>query len=306
MPSDKLALLFPGQGAHCNGMLDAHSASSDFKELYAIVCDVLGYSLLERTAADAELIKTNLASSMLTVLASCLARKCFPGQAPDFVAGYSVGQLTALHAAGCFDFAELVQLVMVRSKLMDACFALAPGAMLAVIGLPQKTIEAICERLQSEQHSIWISNINCLGQYSLSGTPEAIAAAKVLCAEEKPKKLLDLPVAGAWHSPMLANCQAPFAVHIRDRHWHRPQLPVIDNVTGDFFPDDIAPIKEQLVKHLTHPVRWETGIKRIVSEGCTRFVEIGYGNVLTKFGFFIDRSARYESFYGDTKSVCVE
>jgi [acyl-carrier-protein] S-malonyltransferase len=306
MPSDKLTLLFPGQGGHCNGMLDAHAATRDFIELYSIVCDVLGYSLLERTANDPDVINTNLASSMFTVLASCLAWRCFREQAPDFVAGYSVGQLTALHVAGCFDFPELVQLVAVRAKMMDQCFRSAPGAMLAVIGLPQKTVEEICARLQTQEHSIWISNFNCLGQYSLSGTPEAVAAAKILCAEEKPKKLLDLPVAGAWHSPLLSECQAPFAVHVRDRDWHHLRLPVIDNVTGDFFPDDVTQIKEQLVKHLTHPVRWEAGLKRLVGEGCTRFVEIGYGNVLTKFGFFIDRNAKYESFYGDTKAVCVE
>jgi [acyl-carrier-protein] S-malonyltransferase len=306
MPSDKLTLLFPGQGAHCNGMLDTHAATRDFNELYSIVCDVLGYSLLERTANDPNVVNANLASSMFTVLASCLAWKSFSEQSPDFVAGYSVGQLTALHVAGCFDFPELVQLIAVRAKMMDECFKSAPGAMLAVIGLPLKTVEEICARLQAEGQSIWISNINCLGQYSLSGTPEGTAAAKVLCAQEQPKKLLDLPVAGAWHSPLLSACQAPFAVHLRNRDWHNLRLPVIDNVTGDFFPDDVAQIKEQLVKHLTHPVRWEAGLKRLVAEGCTRFVEVGYGNVLTKFGFFIDRSAKYESFYGETKAACVE
>jgi [acyl-carrier-protein] S-malonyltransferase len=309
MPSDKLALLFPGQGAHCNGMLDAHVGTRNFDELYPIVGDVLGYSLLERVGNDPESINANLVSSMLTVLASCLASKRFAEEnkgVPDYVAGYSVGQLTALHVAGCFEFPELVRLVMVRAKLMDECFIATPGAMLAVIGLPQQLVEDICAGLESEGHQIWISNINCLGQYSLSGTGAAIAAAKLLLAEEKPKKLLDLPVSGAWHSPLLAACQASFAAHLDDRQWLTPQIPVVNNVTGEFMPDDPTLIKEQLVKHLTHPVRWEASLKMLVADGCTRFVEVGFGNTLTKFGFFIDRTATYEPFYGDMKTVCVE
>jgi [acyl-carrier-protein] S-malonyltransferase len=308
MPSDKLALLFPGQGAHCNAMLDAHAGTRYFDELYQVVCDVLGYSLLESVAKDPALINANLVSSMLTVLASCLAWKRFGEEttsAPDYLAGYSVGQLTALHVAGCFDFAELARLVMVRAKLMDECFIAAPGAMLAVIGLPQQPVDDICCRLTSEGHSIWISNFNCLGQYSLSGTRDAIAAAQLLLAEEKPRKLLELPVSGAWHSPLLQSCQAPFAAQLRDREWNTQQIPVVDNVTGEFLPNDPALVKEQLVKHLTHPVQWQAGLKMLVNHNCTRFIEIGYGNTLTKFGFFIDRTATFESFYGDAKTACV-
>jgi [acyl-carrier-protein] S-malonyltransferase len=309
MPSDKLALLFPGQGAHSNGMLDAHAGARAFQDHFQIVCDVLGYSPLEQLARDPASINLNLISSMLTVLASCLAAQRFREEAdsaPDYAAGYSVGQLTALHFAGCFDFPELAQLVMVRAKLMDECFKENAGAMLAVIGLPQEPIENVCSQLRSQGHSVWISNFNCLGQYSLSGSKNAIDAAQALIAEEKPRKLVLVPVSGAWHSPLLENSQSSFASYLSERNWRKPQLPVIDNVTGDFMPEDVANIKEQLVKHLTHPVMWETGLKLLVSQGCTRFVEIGFGNTLTKFGFFIDRSATFESYYGDARAVCAE
>jgi len=309
MPSNKLALLFPGQGAHCHNMLDAYIGTREFDELYPVICNAVGYAPLQSIGDDPSLINTNLLSSILTVLASCLAWKRFNEESkaiPDAVAGYSVGQLTALHVAGCFDFPELAQLVALRARLMDDCFRSSAGAMLAVIGLPQKTLEDICCRLQSEGHSVWISNFNCLGQYSLSGTREAITAAQTLAAEQKPKKLLELPVSGAWHSPLLKQCQPSFGDHLKNHHWHSPRIPVIDNVTGDFLPDDAELIKEQLVKHLTHPVRWETGIKTLISQGYAQFIEIGYGNVLTKFGFFLDRTATFESFCGDTRTVCVE
>ena len=214
-------------------------------------------------------------------------------------------QLPLSTCSGRFDFTELAQLVMVRAELKMQCFITAPGAMLAV-GLPLKTVEDICSNLRCDGHSIWVSNINCFGQYSVSGTTNANRVAKDDTGrKEKPKKLLELryPEHGTASSGKLP---AYFASHLQGRSWQGLQMPVIDNVTGDFLPDDVSQIKEQLVKHLTHTVRWETGLKLLVSQGCTRFVEIGYGNTLTKFGFFIDRQATFESYYGDAKAVCVE
>lgn len=298
----KLALLFPGQGAHVPNMLDGYLADKSFDDYYGAIVEELGYAPIEEIGKYPDKFNSHLLSSLFTILASKISLERFfraGGQKPDYLAGYSVGQFMALHAAGCFDFPYLVKLTKLRSTLLDECALSTPGAMLGVIGIGLAPVEALVNELQQAGESIYISNINCVGQYSLAGSKTAIKIAMDKLAEFNPKRLIELPVAGAWHCPLVEEAGRKFLDYLQACDWKEPQIPVINNVTGELLPEKPADMKEQLVKHVTSCVKWDAGVKTLVKLGCERFVEVGYGNVLTKFGFFIDRNADFSAYCGD-------
>ena len=301
MTSEPLALIFPGQGAHDVKMLDGVRELPAFAERYGLVCDALGSSPLDAIAAGhGEYLNQNRVTALLTLLASSLSLDLFQektGGRADFVSGYSVGQWTALYAAGALSFEELVAVVAKRSALMDECFTDIPGAMLAVIGLKAEVLENLCDGLRAKSHRIWVSNYNCVGQYTLAGTGEAVAHAETALVELKPKKVARVPVSGAWHTPLLAAANRGFQEFLGGVTLDPATVPVVDNVTGGWLPDGRPALDTQLARHLDHPVLWEQGIRALLAKGAKRFVEIGYGNVLTKFGFFIDRSVEHQAFY---------
>jgi [acyl-carrier-protein] S-malonyltransferase len=298
---EPLALVFPGQGAHDVKMLDGVRALPGFAERYARVCDALGSAPLDEIAAgNAAYLNQNRVTALLTLLVSSLSLDAFrekTGGQADFVSGYSVGQWTALYAAGALPFDRLVEVVATRSALMDECFVDVAGAMLAVIGLKAEVLENLCDGLRAKSHRVWVSNYNCVGQYTLAGAADAIEAAERALADLKPRKVARVPVSGAWHTPLLAAAHAGFATYVAGVPLAPPDVPVVDNVSGGWLPTERADLDRQLARHLDHPVLWEQGIKTLLAAGARRVVEIGYGNVLTKFGFFIDRSVEHQAFY---------
>jgi [acyl-carrier-protein] S-malonyltransferase len=298
---EPLALLFPGQGAHDVKMLDGVRELPAFAARYALVCDALGSSPLDAIATGhGEHLNQNRVTALLTLLVSSLSLDAFTektGGRADFVSGYSVGQWTALYAAGALSFADLVAVVAKRSALMDACFTEIPGAMLAVIGLKAEVLENLCDGLRAKSHRIWVSNYNCVGQYTIAGTGDAIAHAETALTELKPRKVARVPVSGAWHTPLLTAAHRGFQEFLAGVTLAPPTVPVVDNVTGGWLPTERPALDTQLARHLDHPVLWEQGMRALLAKGVKRFVEIGYGNVLTKFGFFIDRSVEHQAFY---------
>jgi len=298
---DLVALVFPGQGAHSPQMLDGVRHLPNFATRYAVVTDALGCSpLSEFAAGHTELVNENRVAALLTVLASSLALDLFhdaTGARAAFTGGYSVGQWTALYATGALTFEQLVAVVAARSAFMDACSARTPGAMLAVIGLKLEPLESLCIRLRDTGHRVWVSNHNCVGQYSLGGTISAIEAAEVALLELSPRKVVRIPVAMAGHTPLMATANTQFQAFLTSVPLAPVSVPVVDNVTGAFLPSDRDALCRQLADQLDHPVRWDACIRTLVSRGSRRVVEIGYGNVLTKFGFFLDRSVEHRAFY---------
>lgn len=287
------AILFPGQGAHNVTMLDSVRQHPSFVSRYEVICESLGFDPLARIdAGDVELINANAVSSLFTVLASVIAldewRKYNPE--PRWIAGYSVGQLTALYAAGTISYQTLIKLVSVRASFMDECSRQKPGAMFAVIGVPPDALETFCSRLRSQNLPIYISNFNCYGQYSLAGTVAAIDKALREISELRPKKIALLSTSGAWHSPLMDQSSHDLRVFLMDIKFNSLKIPVLDNLSGDFLPMDGEMLLDALSQHVNHPVKWEAGIKNLIKRGCSKFIELGYGNVLTKFGFFIERS----------------
>lgn len=308
MQSDKHAVAFPGQGAHCAHMLNKYAGMRDFVTGYEVVCDALGFKPIDAIERDESIVNSNAVSSLLTVLTSSLSFNRYREAAlpVDYFAGYSVGQYTALHFSGCFEFDQLVAIVARRAQLMDRCFENRKGSMIAIAGIPQAKIEELLKELNDEGLQIWISNYNCFGQYSLSGEKTAIDETLKRAQRLEPKRLVELPVGGAWHSPLLNDALGEFETFLHTLNWNEPNMPVINNVTGELMPTSVNAIQAELVRHLSHPVMWEKGIRTLISRGCKTFTEVGYGNVLTKFGFFIDRNLDFKTFSGEAQAVCAE
>jgi [acyl-carrier-protein] S-malonyltransferase len=295
------ALTFPGQGAQDPKMLDGVEQLQSFPARYRYVCERTGIDLLRALRGpDAAILRRNSISSLLTVLVGTLSLDAFSARQtsqPECYAGYSVGQWSAMYAAGMLTFEALIDVVLERARLMDACNSASPRGMCAVIGLPQERIESVLSDLRSAGHEVHLANYNCLGQYTIAGTQSAIEAAEQHIAALHPKKLVRLQVEGAWHCPLLAAAEAQFAQTLERVPLREPCAPVIDNVTGAWLPREPTALRRQLSRHLSHAVRWESGVKTMLAIGCQRFVEVGYGSVLTRFGFFIDRRIAFESFY---------
>ena len=226
----RIALLFPGQGAHALTMFDGLTDCPSFAERHAYIVARLGIDPLRRPDA-AELINTNQVSSLFTVLASSLALDLLRAQGirPSALAGYSVGQWTALYAADVVSFEQLVDIVHARAAFMDDCVAGRRGAMLAVIGLPLQAVEEVCQGLRAEGCFLAVSNYNCIGQWSLSGDLAAVERAIPRLAAMQPKKIQRLPVAGAWHCALLADAERRFLAFLEGLPLGRPSLPVCDN-----------------------------------------------------------------------------
>lgn len=275
---------------------------------YPLVCGALGFDPLQRALEDPAVINENAVSSLLTVLTSSLSLDAFKAemgaQSPIAVAGYSIGQWSALYAAGSIDFQTLINVSKRRADFMDDCFRSVDGGMLAVIGLDEQRVADALQhvRTATSDSSLWISNYNCAGQYSVAGTATMIAAAEKHLATLSPKKLFRLPVSGAWHCPLLERAATGFREFLASVSFAPPAIPVIDNVTGNFLPATPSGMAEQLAQHLDHAVRWVDGVRTLVRVGATSLVEIGFGNTLTKFGFFVDRSVQHSCFYDSRSS----
>lgn len=301
MTSNRYAALFPGQGAHALDMLEGISQAPAFAERYALVCQALGEDVASGLAQQQhDFLNRNVVSSLLTVLVSSLAYDSWRQREapPAYLAGYSVGQWTALYAAGVVSFSTLVAVVKRRAELMNECMAVTPGGMIGVVGLAEQAIQGAVQQLQAAGYWVEISNYNCLGQYSLSVAADAIEPTLQALQALSPRKVVVLPVAGAWHSSLLRPVAGKFAAYLETVAFAPPTLPVIDNVTGRLLPTAETELKRQLVKQVSAPVRWQQGIETLIERGCVRFVEIGYGRLLTKFGFFINRTCQHEAFYG--------
>jgi [acyl-carrier-protein] S-malonyltransferase len=300
MPTDPpaLALVFPGQGAQHLGMLEPFRAAPDFDRHCSTVSALVGWDVrrLDRQPADA--LTANLASSLLTVLCSVLALgRAREGGPPMAVAGYSVGQWTALHAAGMLDEESLFGLVAQRARLMDEALAAAPhSGMLAIIGVGRPDIDAVCAAAAAEGLMLQLCNDNAPGQVTLGGSEPGLAFAERWLAPRQPRVVKRLPVTGAWHSPLMSPVVAPLRGAIAALDLAPARCPVIDNCSGDWLPPGDGPaLTETLALQVARPVLWQQGVRRLIAAGAVRCLETGWGDVLTRFGFFIDRSVRHEA-----------
>jgi [acyl-carrier-protein] S-malonyltransferase len=276
-------------------MLEPFRHSPGFADHYDQVCGLLGRDPLSEARGNPALLNRNADSSLLTVLASvaCLAlvREAAPECRPVATAGYSVGQWTALYASGALTVDDLFLVVYRRARLMDACVAAAaPSGMLAVIGIAASVLLDVCEEARRLGGLLEITNENAPGQFTLGATENTLEWAETRLAAMRPKRLQRVSVAAAWHSSLLLDAVPRLAQHVDALGLGRPEIPVIDNTTGGWLPEDNAARRTALARHVASAVLWRQGIETLAAFGVHNFVEVGSGDMLTKYGFFIDRS----------------
>ncbi len=273
------AYVFPGQGAQFPGMgKELYESSPEAKALMDKANDILGFNITDIMfgGTDEDLRATKVTQPAIFIHSVALAL-CTPGlEKPDMVGGHSLGEFSALVAAGAVSFEDGLRLVAVRANAMQKCCEKVPGTMAAIINLPDETVEKVC----AEVPGIVIpANFNCDGQIVISGEKEAVLAACDALKAAGAKRALPLAVGGAFHSPLMEPARAELAKAIEATEVKAPRCPIYQNVTA--LPEtDPVRIKDNLLKQLTSPVRWTQSVKNMLADGATEFTELGPGTVL--------------------------
>lgn len=281
--------VFPGQGAQFVGMgKDLYDNNPEAHTLFEKANEILGFRITDLMfeGTDEDLRRTDVTQPAIFLHSVLLAKSLGEDFRPDMVAGHSLGEFSALVAAGALNFDDGLKLVSARAKAMQKACEIKPSTMAAVIALPDETVEEICKGIDGV---VVCANYNCPGQLVISGEIEAIdqACEKLLAAGAK--RAIKLKVGGAFHSPCMEPARAELAEAIEHTHFSKPACPVYQNV--DALPHtDPAEIKANLIAQLTAPVRWTQTVKNMIADGATEFVELGPGKVLQGLVAKIDRS----------------
>ena len=311
----KTAFVFPGQGSQYVGMgRDLYEAYPEARVLFDEAARILGFPLSKLCfeGPREELGDTiNTQPALLTVsvvLLRITSAELSTGLeldqlSPVTVAGHSMGEYTALVAAGALDFADGLKLVRERGRVMKEAGELNPGAMAAIIGLDVGTLEGICQEasFQLPASIVQIANYNSPGQIVISGHKEALGRAMELAKERGARRVIPLAVSIASHSPLMRSAAEAFASIVAQVDFHQPRVPVVANVTAAPITT-IAEIREELVEQLTSTVRWVESVQYMIAQGVTTFVEIGPKNVLTGLIRRIDKSVRTVN-VGDVEGI---
>ena len=272
------AYVFPGQGSQFPGMGKAlYERSEQARELMEKANEILGFPITDVMFGDsADDLKATRVTQPAIFIHSVVLALCSGLEPPAMVAGHSLGEFSALAAAGAMDFEDALKLVAVRASAMQKCCEQVPGTMAAIIKLPTETIEEICASCTG---IVIPANYNCDGQIVISGEAEAVAEACAKMKEAGAKRALPLAVSGAFHSPLMEPARLELAEAIDKTPFRAPVCPVYQNVTA--LPStDPDVIKDNILRQLTSPVRWTQTVENMVSDGADYFLEIGPGTVL--------------------------
>jgi [acyl-carrier-protein] S-malonyltransferase len=289
---NKIVLLFAGQGAQVVGMgKDLAEASPSGRVWFERANAVLGYDLAGVcfNGPESELTRTENAQPgifLVSWVAFQLLKERVPGLQFDATAGLSLGEFTALSAAGALSFEEGLRVVRQRGRFMQEACETTRGGMAAIIGLDEPATRAVCE-----EAGVSLANLNCPGQLVISGAADKINAACELAKTRGAKRALPLAVAGAYHSPLMSSAQPKLQAELAAVEVSTPTVPVISNVTArpHATPEEI---RARLVEQVTAPVRWEDSMRYLLAQGFTRFIELGPGTALTGFMKRIDKTAQ--------------
>ena len=283
------AYVFPGQGAQFVGMgKELYDNNAEARALFEKANEILGFSITDLMFAgtDEDLRKTAVTQPAIFIHSVLLAKSLGEEFRPDMVAGHSLGEFSALVAAGALSFEDGLRLVSARAQAMQKACELTESTMAAVLALPDEKVEEICAGIDGV---VVCANYNCPGQLVISGEVAAIDAACEALKAAGAKRALKLKVGGAFHSPCMEPARAELAAAIEATEFHTPVCPVFQNV--DALPHtDPAEIKANLVAQLTAPVRWTQTVRNMIADGATEFVELGPGKVLQGLVAKIDHS----------------
>ena len=274
----KTAYVFPGQGSQFPGMAkELYESNEKARQMLERANEVLGFRITDiMFGGTAEDLKQTDVTQPAIFLHSVVLAACLPDFKPDMVAGHSLGEFSALVAAGAMDFEEGLKLVAIRARAMQKACETNPGSMAAVLMLDAETIERICDETEGV---VVAANDNCEGQVVISGEKAAVTAACARMKEAGARRALELPVGGAFHSPLMEPARAELGEGIEKAHIRTPICPVYQNVTAQPTTDPET-IKANLLTQLTSPVRWTQSVRNIIADGATDFIEIGPGKVL--------------------------
>lgn len=284
------AFVFPGQGAQFVGMgKDLYDNNEVAKEMFEKANEILGFRITDLMfeGTDEDLRQTKVTQPAIFLHSVILAKTMGEEFAPSMVAGHSLGEFSALVAAGALSFEDGLRLVSARAQAMQKACELKPSTMAAVIALPDEKVEEICAEIPGV---VVCANYNCPGQLVISGETAAVNAACEALKAAGAKRALILKVGGAFHSPCMEPARAELARAIEATDIHRPVCPVFQNV--DALPhSDPAEIKANLVAQLTAPVRWTQTVRNMIADGASEFIELGPGKVLQGLVAKIDPAA---------------
>jgi [acyl-carrier-protein] S-malonyltransferase len=286
------AFVFPGQGAQFPGMGKNLYETETAKKLFEQANEILGFRITDiMFDGTAEDLKQTKVTQPAVFLHSVILAKIYPDFKPDMVAGHSLGEFSALVAAGAMDFDSGLRLVSARAKAMQKACELQPSTMAAILGLDDATVETICSEIDGV---VVPANYNCVGQLVISGS---VAAVEKACEKLKAvgaKRALVLPVGGAFHSPLMESARVELEAAIQATAFNQPVCPVYQNIDAKPHTEPEI-IKQNLVKQLTAPVRWTQSVQNMVADGAVSFVELGPGAVLQGLIKKIDSSVSAES-----------
>ena len=288
------AYVFPGQGAQFSGMgKDLYERSELAKELFEKANNILGFSItdimFEGTAE--ELKETKVTQPAIFLHSVVLAKVLGDSFQPEMVAGHSLGEFSALVAASYLNFEDGLELVFQRAIAMQKACELNPSTMAAILGLEDEIVEQVCAKIDG---IVVAANYNCPGQLVISGSNNAIAEACTKLTEAGARRALQLPVGGAFHSPLMEPARVELETAIKNTSFNEGICPVYQNVTASSIIDP-EEIKSNLVKQLTASVRWTQTMKAMIADGATSITEVGPGKVLQGLFKKVDRDLPTES-----------